>query len=80
MAGLEELGEQSFSTIYWCPRNAPKFKDTSYLHRQEIVFVRIYLEKCRRLQLLEYFIDSMDSEITLDMCCDKCSCKSSVSS
>ena len=78
-------GEQSFSTIYWCPRDTPKYKDTSDLHRQEIVFVRTYLEnieKCRRLQLMEYFIGNLskDSEITLDMCCDICSYKSSVSS
>ena len=39
------------------------------------MFVRTYLEnieKCRRLQLMEYFIGNLskDSEITLDMCCD----------
>ena len=52
-------GEQSFSTIYWCASDAPKYKDISDLHRQEVVFVRTYLEnssRCRRLQLLEYFI------------------------
>ncbi len=69
-------GEQSCSTVYWCPSDAPKYKDTSDLHRQEVVLVRTYLEntqKCRRLQLLEYFIgDSASKNSPDNMCCDVC--------
>ena len=48
-------GEQSYSTIYLCPADVPKYKDTSKnIHKEEIVRVRNYLEsseKCRRSQL-----------------------------
>ena len=70
-------GEQSISTIFWCPSDAPNYKDTTDLHRREVVFVRSYLEnteKCRRLQLSEYFIGDRvkNSDITPDKCCDVC--------
>ena len=55
MAGRS--GEQSYSTIYWSPADAPKYKDTSNdIHKEEIVRVRNYLEnleKLRRPQLLD---------------------------
>lgn len=66
-------GEQSFSTIYWCPSDAPRYKDTS---KQEVVLVRNYLEDngtCRRSQLLQYFIgDSSSNTVSPCMCCDVC--------
>lgn len=71
-------GEQSFSTIYWCPSDVPQYKDTGDLHKQEVVFVRAYLEnaeKCRRLQLLQYFIGELSKDYASipRMCCDVCS-------
>lgn len=51
-------GDQAYSTIYWCPRDAPMYKDLSDQYKQEITLVRQYLENtetCRRVQLLKYF-------------------------
>ena len=71
-------GEQSYSTIFWCPSDAPQYRDTSDYLRQEVVLVRLYLEnteKCRRIQLFQYFTGEMDvlNNIMIpDMCCDVC--------
>ena len=72
-------GEQAFSTIYWCPRDAPIYRDPSDQHKQEVTLVRQYLENtetCRRVQLLKYFIGepSKDSSIPphVGLCCDVC--------
>ena len=68
-------GEQSYSTIYWSPADAPTQAMT---HKEEIVRVRNYLEnseKCRRSsQLLEYYIRDFktESEQKLLLCCDVC--------
>lgn len=48
-------GEQSFSTIYWCPPDAPKYEDTRDLHKKDVVLVRTYLEntyKCSYYNIL----------------------------
>ena len=71
-------GEQPYSTIYWSPADAPKYKDINNdIHKEEIVRVRNYLEnseKCRRSQLLEYFVGDFktESEQKLLLCCDVC--------
>ena len=71
-------GEQSYSTIYWSPSDAPNYRDTSNdIHKEEVVRVRKYLEnseKCRRLQLLEYFVGDFkpESEQNVLLCCDVC--------
>lgn len=31
--------EQSYSTLFWCPPDAPQYKDTSYYRRQEVVLL-----------------------------------------
>ena len=47
-------GEQATSTIYWCPSDAPKYKELKNKRMEEILAVRSYLEnidECRRYQL-----------------------------
>ena len=68
-------GKQAFSTIYWCPRDAPKISWSI-----ENLLVRSYLEKTfvrRRKQLIEYFVKDFKevSETTQSLCCDVCNKK-----
>ena len=72
-------GDQAYSTIYWCPRDAPMYKDLSDQYKQEITLVRQYLENtetCRRVQLLKYFIGEESKDPTVPthvgICCDVC--------
>lgn len=70
-------GKQAFSTIYWCPRDAPKYKDILEHRKLELTLVRSYLENtfvCRRKQLIEYFVEDFKevSETTQFLCCDVC--------
>ena len=73
-------GEPALSTIYWCPRDAPKYKDLTEYRKLELSIVRSYLENtvvCRRKQLIEYFVEDVyySSDITRlsSLCCDVCS-------
>ena len=73
-------GEQAYSTVYWCCKDAPKYKDLSDHRKKEVVLVRSYLENrsvCRRQQLLEYFVEGLDDACKADvtLCCDVCNKK-----
>ena len=72
-------GEQAFSVIYWCPRDARRFEDTRDHHRREEALVREYLENvntCRRLQLMQYFIGKEIKHYNIpQLCCDVCNAR-----
>ena len=70
--------QQSLSTVYWKPAEAPVCADQTVRRNVELRAVRDYLENtelCRRFMLLKYFdpvvarnIGSRDKR----MCCDNC--------
>ena len=71
-------GGQAFSTVYWCCKDAPKYRDVSDHRRHEVVLVRSYLENnsiCRRKQLMDYFVEHLSDTCTtaIPLCCDVCS-------
>ena len=70
-------GEQAYSTVYWCCKDAPKYKDIADHRKKEVILVRSYLENCsvcRRKQLLEYFVEDLGYTYRPDitLCCDVC--------
>ena len=69
-------GEQATSTIYWCPSDAPRYKELKNKHMEDVIVVRSYLEntkECRRKQLLLYFGCHEEDKQTLNiLCCDVC--------
>ena len=71
-------GEQSTSTIYWAPPDAPLRKDQSDPRNAEVAAVRRYLEHtadCRSYQLLKYFDSAVASNLgrrDMTVCCDNC--------
>ena len=68
-------GDQAYSTIYWCCKDAPKYKDLADHRKHEVVVVRSYLENCsvcRRKQLLEYFVEDLTYGGDITLCCDVC--------
>ena len=57
-------GEPAKSTIYWKPKDASLKKDLSNPRDAEMAAVRHYLKnKCRRIQLLDYFDPALKEEI-----------------
>lgn len=73
-------GEQAFSTIYWCPKDAPQYKNITDHRKQKCVLVRDNSSVCRRKWLIGYFIEdfSVDSMTTQSMCCDVCTNKANI--
>ena len=70
--GEERTGEQAYSTVYWCCKDAPKYKDLSDYHKKEVILVRSYLEycsvcTCRKQQFLEYFVEGLDDAYKADV-------------
>lgn len=49
-------GDQSFSTIYWCPHDVPRYKDISDPRKQEVTFILKVLGCVEEKKLLQYFI------------------------
>ena len=71
-------GEQSSSTIFWKPSDAPVKKDQSVPRNVEVAVVRRFLENtsdCRRHMLLTYFDPAVAKNLGRRdpiLCCDNC--------
>ena len=71
-------GEQSTSTIFWKPSDAPLKKDLTNTRNAEVATVRKFVENssdCRRYMLLNYFDSSVAKSLgtrNILLCCDNC--------
>ena len=71
-------GEQSTSTVFWKPSDAPLRKDQTLARNAELAAVRRFLENttdCRRHMLVSYFDPSVAKSLQKQdplLCCDNC--------